>query len=529
LCKSGGIVRRWLLVLILAFAAQVVPGTSSNAAEPVRILIVGDSQTVGSAGDWTWRYRLDRHLRTSGVAFDLVGPRDDLYDNVNERAGSQAYVDRAFDRNHFAGWGGNYTDYNSFIGSVVVDHQPDLVVVMLGTNDLVWKAKTPAEVAALARTFVGNVRAARPGVDVVIVEPPHSDWPREVELAALLPDVAADLDTTDARVVIADAQDGYAAADTYDGGHPHARGEVKLAAAVADALATLGVGATYPRPLPVVPLGPRFPAAVAISAGDSSATLTFASAPGVTGELVWIRDVSAGQQWRRLAHQVRQPSWRADLLSSGHRFDFKLQPVKGQLASDTVRSRVLSVVPGKAPTGLRASMSPFGVASVRWDARPEAASYHLLRKAPGGLWRVVARTTGTSARLSGHLSGRSYDWRVRMAAHDVGGRSSATVRGSVPLVGPVTSVHKVWAGPRTVAVAGRRVAAATSYRAEVGTTSHCGVRPRTWVARRIGLAKPAAVVGRTAGKATWVRLRGVRDGRAGRVVSTSAVCIRSSV
>lgn len=512
--------------MILAFAGQVVPGgANSNAVEPVRILIVGDSQTIGSAGDWTWRYRLDRHLGNSGVSLDLVGSRSDLYDNVNERNGSQAYADRAFDRNHYAGWGASYTDHNSLVGDAVTEHQPDIVVVMLGTNDLLFKEKSPAAAAGLARTFIGNVRAASPGTDVVVAEPPHSDWPGEVELAALLADVAADLDTVDSRVVVAQTQDGYAEADTYDGVHPHARGELKIAAAVADALATIGVGETYPRPLPAVSLGPRVPATVAITPGNASATLRFTSAPGVTGEFVWIRDVSAGQEWRRLRHQIRQPSWRADLLAGGHRFDFRLQPVKGRLASGTVRSRVVSAVPGKPPAGLRVSMSPNGVALVRWAARPEAASYQLLRRAPGGAWTVVAATTRTSVRLSRHLSGRTYDWRVRMAARGIGGRSSATVRAAVPAVGPVLDVHKTWVGARSVSVAGRRVAGATSYRAEVGSSSWCGVRPRTWSVRRSGLGRPIAAVDRTPGKATWVRLRGVRDGWGGRVASSSVVCV----
>ena len=44
----------------------------------MRILIVGDSMTQGSAGDWTWRYGLWKHLDDADVDVDFVGPNDDL-------------------------------------------------------------------------------------------------------------------------------------------------------------------------------------------------------------------------------------------------------------------------------------------------------------------------------------------------------------------------------------------------------------------------------------------------------------------
>ena len=81
------------------------PRRQERLDDPVRILIVGDSITQGSAGDWTWRYRLWQHLTEHGVSVDFVGPRDDLWDNVTSQFGSQAYVDPAFDQDHAARWG----------------------------------------------------------------------------------------------------------------------------------------------------------------------------------------------------------------------------------------------------------------------------------------------------------------------------------------------------------------------------------------------------------------------------------------
>lgn len=89
---------RWpALAMVLAAASFLIPYTLAQAnngsrreeparrpAAPVpsgpveRIMVVGDSITQGSSGDYTWRYRLWRHLTDRGVRVDLVGPRDDL-------------------------------------------------------------------------------------------------------------------------------------------------------------------------------------------------------------------------------------------------------------------------------------------------------------------------------------------------------------------------------------------------------------------------------------------------------------------
>lgn len=66
-------------------------------------MFVGDSMTIGRAGDFTWRYRMWQHLSsTFGGPYRIVGPRSELYE------GSDAYADPAFPadaRRHLAGWG----------------------------------------------------------------------------------------------------------------------------------------------------------------------------------------------------------------------------------------------------------------------------------------------------------------------------------------------------------------------------------------------------------------------------------------
>ncbi len=75
----------YLVVLLLGLLP--LAAACRSADDPVRILLVGDSVTQGSAGDWTWRYRLAQHLVDADVPFDFVGPDDGLLDNLTGKQG----------------------------------------------------------------------------------------------------------------------------------------------------------------------------------------------------------------------------------------------------------------------------------------------------------------------------------------------------------------------------------------------------------------------------------------------------------
>src|SRR5215831_13993340 len=62
--------------------SSAVPGRPAGAS--ARIMIVGDSITEGSAGDYTWQYRLYEHLRPDGVSPRMVGPSHWLFNNVTK-------------------------------------------------------------------------------------------------------------------------------------------------------------------------------------------------------------------------------------------------------------------------------------------------------------------------------------------------------------------------------------------------------------------------------------------------------------
>src|SRR5690348_223405 len=49
-------------------------GAATTAGTPAKIMLYGDSVTQGTAGRFTWRYRLWQGLQAAGTSFDFVGP-----------------------------------------------------------------------------------------------------------------------------------------------------------------------------------------------------------------------------------------------------------------------------------------------------------------------------------------------------------------------------------------------------------------------------------------------------------------------
>jgi lysophospholipase L1-like esterase len=176
------------------------------------------------------------------------------------------YRDPDFDQDHNALWGRTLRDASSSIGEDVRVHRPDVLCVMLGVNDLLWPVTTE-EMEHRLRGYVEAAREGNPHLRVVLAEAPpialaESDEGFALRVYAynvLVREVAADMSTERSPVIsldVAGSEDWDVASDTYDGTHPNARGEVKIAAAFADALAeAYGIGRAYPRPLPTAAAG----------------------------------------------------------------------------------------------------------------------------------------------------------------------------------------------------------------------------------------------------------------------------------
>ncbi|MER6076826.1 GDSL-type esterase/lipase family protein [Streptomyces sp. NPDC001833] len=221
----------------------------------LRFMPVGDSMTIGSAGEHTWRYRMWQHLcGTYGGPFTLVGPRETLYDKQADAPTSYAYADPGFPRGHLAGWGEGWLHMAPLIGEAVRSCRADVLLVSLGLIDLGFYTNAE-QTAANARTFVTAAREANARIHMVLLPViPNvratTDEPFAEQVTLfneLLAKAAADLDEPRSPVLMAAPPESYdIRTDTYDGTHPNASGEHRIAGAFAEAMwQGWGVGAPY--------------------------------------------------------------------------------------------------------------------------------------------------------------------------------------------------------------------------------------------------------------------------------------------
>jgi len=214
---------------------------SGRSDSTVRVLILGDSITQGRVGDRTWRYWLWKELQRRGADVDFVGPRTGEFNpDTEDKDDPSGYPDPAFDQDHAAQWGDSMALPAYDVRTLLTDHRPHLVINDEGYNDLAVLAESPAELARRMGAFVAAVRSVDRRTDIVLGQLPHT-WRSDVRLYnARLLDLADALDLPSSRVVVARAPDDFTAdKDTYDGTHPSASGEVKIARQFAAALAEL--------------------------------------------------------------------------------------------------------------------------------------------------------------------------------------------------------------------------------------------------------------------------------------------------
>jgi len=167
-------------------------------------------------------------------------------------------------------------------------------------------------------------------------------------------------------------------------------------------------------------------------------TLTWTGPPGATAQYVWGRDVTSGERWRRIPFRVAGRQWTGYYLTNGHRYRYRLQPVKGDDEPEgAVFSNVVEAVPFRppvAPSHLRGTAGR-RCATLTWHASEFATRYAVARRTQSG-WRTLGwtrRTRFTAERLPTVPS-----WRFRVSAWHLDSRGEAagiTVR-RAPSAGP---------------------------------------------------------------------------------------------
>ncbi|MEE2038728.1 GDSL-type esterase/lipase family protein [Nocardiopsis sp. CT-R113] len=388
------------LLLLQTGAGGLGAGGGGLADEPVtvpgppdgelRLMLVGDSLTQGSSGDYTWRFHLWSHLREAGVEIDFVGPYDDLYGLDDEEFGDRDYADAGFDTDHAARWGTSTRELATGVAEVAAEHDPQYLLLLAGTEDILAGNGADHALEGVGET-VSTVRVVRGETRFVIGELPAvegtgDDGRFNEEISRFnmgLVDLAQQLTSSDSPVVVARVADGYAPArDNWDEAHPNARGELRIAAAFADALAEpLGVGRAFERPLPHLPVGPLTAPEPLAEESDDGLVLSWEAVPGATGYRVVQRRVEPDPDGATvLPVDVEDDGGRRSVLVeslfSGARYEFVVRPFKGR--DEGAESEPLQLVwdddPPPGPEGIRVRD---GGAAVVWDAVEEASHYEV--------------------------------------------------------------------------------------------------------------------------------------------------------
>jgi lysophospholipase L1-like esterase len=216
-----------LLALLLAGAADAA----------TRIVPIGDSLTHGG-GDTddggvhpTYRYWLWERLTDNGYDVDFVGSMT-----------SPSFSGYSFDRGNEGHGGYRIGDLVDGIGegklsSWLSGYDPDMALVLIGTNDVLWNTPMEKRFSNLGR-LVETLRDRNSGIVIFIAKlPPTGDAERNeiqglIEFNSRLPGWASGKSTSSSPIRVVDLYSGYDGrednqADRYI--HPDESGEKKIA------------------------------------------------------------------------------------------------------------------------------------------------------------------------------------------------------------------------------------------------------------------------------------------------------------
>lgn len=427
---AGAVVIAGVLAAGLVADGPYAPGRAGANPVPghgVRIMIVGDSITQGPSGGYTWRYRLWRHLTGADVPVDFVGPRTDLYDFVNARWNDHHYAAPHFDWDHDAVSGEPLSTAMTTIGGQVRRYRPRYLLVLLGTNDLAIFHTSITESAANVRRFVASARRAEPDVRIVLGRiPPMTPNPATgpdinttiTAYNTMISASARSLSTRRSPIVVADAHAGYDdRRDSWDGTHPNARGELRIAAAFEDALhAGFGLGPPATRPLPRVRVGPATAPRVTARGGPGTVLLSWPAVPGASGYWLWRREVGVDARFTRLPDPLNTRSipWRDSGLARGVAYEYRVQPIRGRDAGvKSAPVRVTTTADGPPAPRLTARPGD-GEARLTWTAAPGTKYWVLLRRAGDrGFHRLPFPVSGSPFTVAPLVNGARYDVRLQ--------------------------------------------------------------------------------------------------------------------
>lgn len=205
------------------------PPTATSApwitGRSLRVMPLGDSITEGVNGGY--RNRLWERLAGDGISVDYVGPRWDRWTRIA-------------DKDHAGTPGFTVGNLLGEIDGWLSTYRPDVVLLMIGTNDLAWwHVEGPTTTATRLGTLLDRIHARAPGIRVVVATiPPMAGpvAPNRLDRAALVAQYNDAVEQEVARRValgrplsLADVNAALRLSDLYDGVHPTEAAHARIA------------------------------------------------------------------------------------------------------------------------------------------------------------------------------------------------------------------------------------------------------------------------------------------------------------
>ena len=214
---------------------------------------LGNSITQGNMEHPSYRYRLWQKLIDAEVDFEFVGSHSE---NQGGTPSLPAYKGKTYSNVNEGHWGwsadqilnGNREQPNKGeLRKWLKQYKPDIVLMHLGTNDM-FRNHDLEETVAELREVVRQIRAEAPQVTIMMAKliPAYSQATGEQaannikRLNERIPLLVQELNNLQSPVILVDQNTGFdptTGVDTWDGIHPNASGEEKMAQVWFEALA----------------------------------------------------------------------------------------------------------------------------------------------------------------------------------------------------------------------------------------------------------------------------------------------------
>lgn len=251
LLKYGRVAGR--IILTGAMLMSQIACSQSDDSQPLKILPLGDSITQAEVNRASYRYPLWKKLIDTGIEFDFVGTMDTQLSNYSKGTPPQpAYKAQTFDpdhEGHFA-WqisdivNGRNPDNGTGSGKLaqwLTNYDFDIALVHLGSNDAFYR-KPNQRVADELTALIEILREDNPNAIILLAQVIPTSR-READALAIenmnkvVPAVVKAMNSKKSPVILVDQFTGFdASTETYDGVHPNAEGEIKIAARWFDAI-----------------------------------------------------------------------------------------------------------------------------------------------------------------------------------------------------------------------------------------------------------------------------------------------------